>query len=213
MLKLNFCLLRLMSIYLLTFWDMEAITLENTSSRIWLVSSLPFSIENKYSGNLFPLKYYWLRPNPIEYLISLWRSSLPNSVKFFQSKLENIGESRMEMDYRLVENEGLFQEYLEMGKLYYFFFFKKQILRMTIFETLYSFPFFSASIWIYYHFCGSFSTCPIFCLAQQLGWNSFGCTKVCLRNQKSCRWKSWKHWNLVQDFGHAGPICSHFQCE
>ena len=53
MLKLNFCLLRLMSIYLLTFWDMEAITLENTSSRIWLVSSLPFSIENKYSGNLF----------------------------------------------------------------------------------------------------------------------------------------------------------------
>ena len=23
----------------------------------------------------------------------------------------------MEMDYRLVENEGLFQEYLEMGKL------------------------------------------------------------------------------------------------
>ena len=26
-------------------------------------------------------------------------------------------ESRMEMDYRLVENEGLFQEYLEMGEL------------------------------------------------------------------------------------------------
>jgi len=34
----------------------------------------------------------------------------------FQSKLSTIGESRMEMDYRLVENEGLFQEYLEMGK-------------------------------------------------------------------------------------------------
>ena len=35
---------------------------------------------------------------------------------FFQSKLAHIGESRMEMDYKLVENEGLFQEYLEMGK-------------------------------------------------------------------------------------------------
>ncbi len=34
-----------------------------------------------------------------------------------QSKLSEIGESRMECDYRLVENEGLFQEYLEMGKL------------------------------------------------------------------------------------------------
>ena len=32
-----------------------------------------------------------------------------------QSKLTHIGESRMEMDYKLVENEGLFQEYLEMG--------------------------------------------------------------------------------------------------
>ena len=35
---------------------------------------------------------------------------------FLQSKLAHIGESRMEMDYKLVENEGLFQEYLEMGK-------------------------------------------------------------------------------------------------
>ena len=34
----------------------------------------------------------------------------------FQSKLQEIGESRMECDYKLVENEGLFQEYLEMGK-------------------------------------------------------------------------------------------------
>ena len=34
-----------------------------------------------------------------------------------QSQLSHIGESRMEMDYRLVENEGLFQEYLEMGEL------------------------------------------------------------------------------------------------
>merc|ERR1719219_1908225 len=31
-----------------------------------------------------------------------------------KSKLAHIGESRMEMDYKLVENEGLFQEYLEM---------------------------------------------------------------------------------------------------
>jgi len=31
-----------------------------------------------------------------------------------RSQLSHIGESRMEMDYRLVENEGLFQEYLEM---------------------------------------------------------------------------------------------------
>ena len=34
----------------------------------------------------------------------------------FQSSLREIGESRMECDYKLVENEGLFQEYLEMGK-------------------------------------------------------------------------------------------------
>jgi len=31
-----------------------------------------------------------------------------------KSKLAHIGESRMEKDYKLVENEGLFQEYLEM---------------------------------------------------------------------------------------------------
>lgn len=29
--------------------------------------------------------------------------------------LKEIGETRMECDYKLVENEGLFQEYLEMG--------------------------------------------------------------------------------------------------
>jgi len=39
-----------------------------------------------------------------------------NELNNLQSKLNTIGESRMEMDYRLVENEGLFQEYLEMGK-------------------------------------------------------------------------------------------------
>jgi len=35
----------------------------------------------------------------------------------FQSMLKSIGGSQMEQDYKLVENEGLFQEYLEMGKL------------------------------------------------------------------------------------------------
>ena len=47
-----------------------------------------------------------------------WRIFSTNFHIFFslQSKLAHIGESRMEMDYKLVENEGLFQEYLEMGK-------------------------------------------------------------------------------------------------
>ena len=47
---------------------------------------------------------------------------------FFQSKLSHIGESRMEMDYKLVENEGLFQEYLEMGKNFFYKFFWIPIL-------------------------------------------------------------------------------------
>ena len=34
-----------------------------------------------------------------------------------KAKLSEIGESRMECDYKLVENEGLFQEYLEMGEV------------------------------------------------------------------------------------------------
>jgi hypothetical protein len=33
----------------------------------------------------------------------------------FQSHLSSIGGSQIEQDYKLVENEGLFQEYLEMG--------------------------------------------------------------------------------------------------
>ena len=37
----------------------------------------------------------------------------------FQSALKEIGVSRIECDYKLVENEGLFQEYLEMGNLAY----------------------------------------------------------------------------------------------
>mgnify|MGYP001244237110 CR=1 FL=1 len=47
--------------------------------------------------------------------ISIFHNFLP---LFLQSKLAHIGESRMEMDYKLVENEGLFQEYLEMGKYF-----------------------------------------------------------------------------------------------
>ena len=47
----------------------------------------------------------------------------PNSEPCFllflplQSMLSEIGASRMECDYKLVENEGLFQEYLEMGRV------------------------------------------------------------------------------------------------
>ena len=33
-----------------------------------------------------------------------------------QSNLANIGASQMEEDYKLVSNEGLFQEYLEMSE-------------------------------------------------------------------------------------------------
>lgn len=40
-----------------------------------------------------------------------------NCCFLFQSNLKYVAESRMEEDYKLVENEGLFQEYLEMGKL------------------------------------------------------------------------------------------------
>lgn len=36
-------------------------------------------------------------------------------VFLFQSNLSSKGDSQMERDFRLVENEGLFQEYLEMG--------------------------------------------------------------------------------------------------
>lgn len=35
---------------------------------------------------------------------------------FLQSNLANIGASQMEEDYKLVSNEGLFQEYLEMSE-------------------------------------------------------------------------------------------------
>ena len=35
---------------------------------------------------------------------------------YVQSNLANIGASQMEEDYKLVGNEGLFQEYLEMSK-------------------------------------------------------------------------------------------------
>ena len=54
----------------------------------------------------------------VEIICSQYNLDLQFTRIFFslQSKLAHIGESRMEMDYKLVENEGLFQEYLEMGK-------------------------------------------------------------------------------------------------
>ena len=58
--------------------------------------------------------------------------SFHNFLPFLQSKLAHIGESRMEMDYKLVENEGLFQEYLEMGK--YFRPVLKNVFTAIIFE-------------------------------------------------------------------------------
>ena len=39
-------------------------------------------------------------------------------MSLFKSKLARIGGSQMEQDYKLVENEGLFQEYLEMGQFF-----------------------------------------------------------------------------------------------
>jgi hypothetical protein len=53
---------------------------------------------------------------------SVWSQLLQTGYLFkngfacVQSKLKSIGGSQMEQDYKLVENEGLFQEYLEMGK-------------------------------------------------------------------------------------------------
>lgn len=38
---------------------------------------------------------------------------------FLQSHLSSIGGSQIEQDYKLVENEGLFEEYLEMSKYIY----------------------------------------------------------------------------------------------
>ena len=56
------------------------------------------------------LKTWWHRKKVI---ISL-KNCLINFL--LQSNLSNIGASQMEEDYKLVENDGLFQEYLEMSK-------------------------------------------------------------------------------------------------
>ena len=40
-------------------------------------------------------------------------------VYIFQSKLSNIGSSQMEEDFKLVSDEGLFQEYLEMSMIWF----------------------------------------------------------------------------------------------
>ena len=56
------------------------------------------------------LKTWWHRKK----VIILLKKCLINLL--FQSNLSNIGASQMEEDYKLVENDGLFQEYLEMSK-------------------------------------------------------------------------------------------------
>ena len=50
-------------------------------------------------------------------IASIWQTNVNFSLfRYLQSQLSHIGESRMEKDFKLCENEGLFQEYLEMGK-------------------------------------------------------------------------------------------------
>ena len=76
----------------------------------------------------------------------------------------------MEMDYKLVENEGLFQEYLEMGK--YFRPDLKNIFTAIIFakshissHNNYYFHF-SAAVWFHHNFRCCLSSGPLFCSAQ-----------------------------------------------
>ena len=56
------------------------------------------------------LKTWWHRKK----VIISFKKCLINLL--LQSNLSNIGASQMEEDYKLVENDGLFQEYLEMSK-------------------------------------------------------------------------------------------------
>ena len=69
----------------------------------------------------------------------------------------------------------------------------------------------SVTIRLHYHFCGRFSSCPLFCTAQQLGRNPPGCSKIRLWNPKSCGWTSRKYRHLVQNLGYVGSICCHHQ--
>ena len=57
------------------------------------------------------LKTWWHRKKVIILFINFSLIYL-----LLQSNLSNIGASQMEEDYKLVENDGLFQEYLEMSK-------------------------------------------------------------------------------------------------
>lgn len=71
----------------------------------------------------------------------------------------------------------------------------------------------SAPIWVHHHFCGGFPIGTILRLAQQLGGNPPGCSKVRLWNSSSSGWTSWKHWDLVQDPWYVGSICSDYKCK
>ena len=61
---------------------------------------------------LIPILKAWWHRKKVKWFGSLY-------LKIFnlvQSNLANIGASQMEEDYKLVSNEGLFQEYLEMSE-------------------------------------------------------------------------------------------------
>jgi hypothetical protein len=74
----------------------------------------------------------------------------------FQSHLGSIGGSQIEQDYKLVENEGLFQEYLEMGK--------KKTKEKQIENKQYIC--FSPPIWFHNNLCGGLSSCSAVCLTE-----------------------------------------------
>jgi len=60
----------------------------------------------------------------------------------------------MEEDYKLVGNDGLFQEYLEMG----------QLDLDNLSQLCYS-----SSVWFHYNICGGFSFGALICSPKQLG--------------------------------------------
>ena len=63
------------------------------------------------------LKAWWHSKKVYIHFQSISHEDCINCPPIPKAKLSEIGASRMECDYKLVENEGLFQEYLEMGKV------------------------------------------------------------------------------------------------
>ena len=63
------------------------------------------------------LKAWWHSKKVYIHFQSISNENCINCPPTPKAKLSEIGASRMECDYKLVENEGLFQEYLEMGKV------------------------------------------------------------------------------------------------